>query len=280
MYDMSMNFPLSILPVGAAAVPAEERAAAEELLDRPASCDMVTVSGADSPLRAQLLGYGSVTVRTSGSVTAAEGGGMVSHFRVDNEWEYFDLIHGTVTRTRSTGIGVMYSGDGVEASAFQGTSVRVTFSAADYRPGQLGETIDRLTADHETKRSFLENSLTGEGLKKQLSDLEELYRKGKDETARSFADMLCKLLPRQEQAEEAKDIRNSVQAVFASYEMKYSSISARLGDTWLKGSVYEAAVSLRRLGVSVEAESASAALERLDSYFSQRKLELGVSLRA
>lgn len=279
MSDMSIGLSAPIPSVTGVGTTAAERPASNNLPHRPASCDMVVLSGEDSPLRAQILGYGTVTTRASGSTTAAEGGGIVAHFRVENEWEHIDLIHGTITRGRSTGIGVMYSGDGVEASAFQGTSVCVTFDGNSYRPGLLGETIDQLTCTHEAKRSFLQNSLSGEELDSQLSRLEELYQKGKDEAVDSFSAMIGKLMFQQEQAKGEKAVRSSVQAVFARYEVKYSAVAARLGDTWLKGSVYEAAASLRRVGASVGTDSASVMLERLDRDFSQKKLEFGINLR-
>ena len=71
-----------------------------------------------------ILGYGSVSAAKTITVQPLSGNTSLTHFAVDYQKEYFDLVHHTTVRTSSTGAGVFSSG----GSAFESTTSQLVQS--------------------------------------------------------------------------------------------------------------------------------------------------------
>lgn len=71
-----------------------------------------------------ILGYGSFSAKKTEATTDLSNHVSVTHFTVDYQSEYFDLVHETTVRTSSTGTGLFTSG----GSAFESTTTQLTCS--------------------------------------------------------------------------------------------------------------------------------------------------------
>ncbi|MDE7245012.1 MAG: hypothetical protein K2O18_13705 [Oscillospiraceae bacterium] len=127
-----------------------------------------------------------------------------------------DFAQGTVSQYVNEDLPVM------RKNAFQrdDAAVRITFSAADYQAGQLEEVIREMIADHQERRSALEEYFSNdEQLDEILEELDELYQEGEDAAAASFANMVdyfweCR---GQGSLEQRETVRSSVEALFVSF---------------------------------------------------------------
>lgn len=88
--------------------------------------DVIDLSKKPTPEQAErlrsfgFLGYGSISAAKTVTVQPLSGNTSVTHFTVDCQSEYFDLVHETTVRTSSTGAGVFNSG----GSAFASTTTQ------------------------------------------------------------------------------------------------------------------------------------------------------------
>lgn len=230
------------------------------------------------PLGAQILGFGSVTARQSAS-TMGSGGSTVTHFTTEYEFSYFDLVNGTITKTVSSGVGG-FASDGTNtatSSVYQGHTTCVTFDVASYRTGDLEKTLDSMSVAYEAKYVGLGSSYAENDLDSQRAQWRALYGAGKEAAAHSFAKMLGRFLSQESQSTQGKKVYRSVQGLFAAYEAKYRALTTSLGTKeWMQADLYEASISLKQLGASVELKEAEG-----PGLYTQRELEFAaVSLSA
>lgn len=153
---------------------------------------------------------------------------------------------GTVTRTMSGSVNMI----GMDVRGKLAFSIKTAFNASNYQVGDLSEAADALSAIHAIQKSVWESDPTQADLHLP-QQLEVVYGERKEEAASSFADMVSG-----GQEDERKKVYRSVQAVFASLDAKYQSITARKGpETWIKDSWLASVLSLRRLGAAVKPEA-------------------------
>ena len=122
MFDISIR-PLSVSP----AKPASAGRTAAVKADQPTpKTDVIdlsqppTAEQAERLRNAGILGYGSVSATKNVTTEPLSANVNVTHFTVDCQSEYFDLVHETTVRTSSTGIGAFTSG----GSAFASTTTQ------------------------------------------------------------------------------------------------------------------------------------------------------------
>lgn len=127
MSDMAIN-PLSV-SVGqtpAASAAARPQAPAQ----KTPKTDVIDLSKPPTAEQAErlrsfgFLGYGSVSAAKTITVRPLSGNTSLTHFTVDYQEEYFDLVHHTTVRTSSTGAGVFSAG----GSAFESTTTQLVQS--------------------------------------------------------------------------------------------------------------------------------------------------------
>ena len=88
--------------------------------------DVIDLSGPPTQEQAErlrnfgILGYGSFSAKGTAAATDLSNNVSVTHFTVDYQSEYFDLVHETTVRTSSTGAGVFSAG----GSAFASTTTQ------------------------------------------------------------------------------------------------------------------------------------------------------------
>lgn len=228
----------------------------------------VTRYNNDSPLAAQILGYGKVSVERNDS-TQYRYGNMTQHFSVHCDWTYVDLVNHTITRTVSYGEGINYSDEatGTRVSAFAGVTASVTFSAERYFTGQLDDVADTLTASREIMARQLENTLTGSDLEQGLIKLEDIYSKSRAQAEDSFADMLAQFADRDSKSEIIDKARRSVRSLFDAYEAHYRSLSVGMKFD-AEADLFEMTAQLRRLSAAARFEHRAG-----DGLFSLRELD-------
>lgn len=184
---------------------------------------------------------------------------------------------GTVTRSisgRASFIGKYGKG----TAAFR---VGVSFQSSTYQPGQLGDTIDLLSAAHEVAGRAIGEALSGAELERRSGELEAVYRERKEETANSFADMVCGQT--EDRGGEAAKVRRSIQALFTSFEAKYRVLAEDNNpDSWRDADLLVSAGKLRKIGMRVGWDDL-----RTEGLFTLRELEFaalrlrgGLDLRA
>lgn len=126
MFDMPIR-PLSV--ASTRATPAGQTATAKAEPPAPKT-DVIDLSKPPTPEQAErlrgagILGYGSVSATKTITVQPLSGNTSVTHFTVDYQDSYFDLVHEITVRTSSTGTGVFTSG----GSAFESTTTQLTQS--------------------------------------------------------------------------------------------------------------------------------------------------------
>lgn len=156
---------------------------------------------------------------------------------------------GMVTRTMSGSVNII----GKDIRGKAAFSIKTTFNASSYQVGDLSEAADALSAIHAAQKSVWESDPAQVDVRLP-QQLEVVYGKQKEEAAGSFADMVSG-----GQTEERDKVCRSIQAVFASLDAKYQSITARMGpETWMKDSWFDSVLSLRRLGAAVRPETGGA----------------------
>lgn len=118
MFDMAITSPVSTPSPGYAAGQAPEKAAA-----KPApKTDVIDLSKPPTPEQAErmrsagILGYGSISASKTVTAHHLSGNTSVTHFTVDYQSEYFDLVNRTTVRTASHGAGVFSAGGSAFAS--------------------------------------------------------------------------------------------------------------------------------------------------------------------
>ncbi len=275
--DMNItNMAAAAGPVPSA--PAQEKNTSAASAGKKPSTDVVDLSdfglgtvtryNNDSPLAAQILGYGKVSVERNDS-TQYRYGNMTQHFSVHCDWTYVDLVNHTITRTVSHGEGINYSDEasGTRVSAFAGVTASVTFSAERYFTGQLDDVAGALTASRETLAQTLKNTLSGSELEQGLSKLEDIYSKSRTQAEDSFADMLALYADRDSKSEIIDKARRSVRSLFEAYEAHYRSLSAKMKFD-AEGDLLEMTKQLRQLGAAARFEHRAD-----DGLFSLRELD-------
>lgn len=126
MSDLTVN-PLSV-SVGRAPTAAQTHAPAKKIAT-PVT-DVIDLSKKPTPEQAErlrgfgFLGYGSVSATKTVATQPLSGNTGVTHFTVDYQSEYFDLVHETTVRTSSSGAGVFSAG----GFAFEKTTSQLTQS--------------------------------------------------------------------------------------------------------------------------------------------------------
>ena len=129
MSDLAVN-PLSV-SVGrtpTASTAAQTQAPAKKIA-APVT-DVIDLSKKPTPEQAErlrsagILGYGSISAAKTVTAQPLSGNTGVTHFTVNYQAEYFDLVHETTVRTSSTGAGVFSAG----GSAFERTTTQLTQS--------------------------------------------------------------------------------------------------------------------------------------------------------
>ncbi|MCM1150191.1 MAG: hypothetical protein NC319_08955, partial [Butyricicoccus sp.] len=279
MSDMSISGALgaSVLPLAA-----QEKNTSASAASKTPSKDVLDLSGTglgtvtrcsnDSPLAAQILGYGKVSVERNDS-TQYRYGNMTQHFSVHCDWTYVDLVNHTITRTVSHGEGINYSDEasGTRVSAFAGVTASVTFSAERYFTGQLDDVAGALTASREIMARQLENTLNGSELDQGLIKLEDIYSKSRAQAEDSFADMLALYADRDSKSEIIDKARRSVRSLFDAYEAHYRSISA--------GMKFDAEADLLGMAKQLRQLGAAARFEHLaeDGLFSLREMDFAAA---
>lgn len=131
--------------------------------------------------------------------------------------------------------------------------VSLTFDAETYQVGDLTEAADILAAAHAAQKVVVENDFSDLDLELPAppKQLEVIYEGRKEEAASSFAEMVSG-----GQLEEREKVYQSVKAVFASFDAKYQSVTAKNdAGSWLKATWFDSVMSLRRLAVSVQPET-------------------------
>ena len=164
---------------------------------------------------------------------------------------------GTVTKTISGSTSIL----GCNGFHYRGKaafSVSVTFDPSNYEMGQLGGGVDLMAAAHEASQQALRDSFSGWELQEQSAKLDASYQEAKDETAGSFAHMVGGFLEAKGQVGQVQKIYDSVRAVFASFEAKYRTVALSAPSGWAKASLYEAVVSLQKLGASIQPDGRKA----------------------
>ena len=259
MSDMNVNHAIPAM-TPAPSAPAREKGSSSRSAATGPSTDVLDLSdiglgkitryGNDSPLAAQILGYGSAKVeRTDGTQYCF--GNMTQRFTVHCDWTYVDLVNHTITRTVSHGVGLNYSDSesGTHLSAFAGVTASVTFSAERYFSGQLDDVADTLTASREIMAQQLQNTLHGRDLEQGLLKLEDIYSKSREQAENSFADMLAQFADRDSKSEIIDKARQSVHSLFTTYEARYRSlyVGAKLN---VGDDLYTLTAQLRRLSAA------------------------------
>ena len=222
----------------------------------------------DSPLAAQILGYGKVSVERNNS-TQYRYGNMSQHYSVHCESTYVDLVNHTITHTVSHGEGFNYQDEATNTrvSAFAGVTASVTFSAERYFTGQLDDVAGALTASREIMARQLENTLTGSDLEQGLIKLEDIYSKSRAQAEDSFADMLAQFADRDSKSEIIDKARRSVRSLFDAYEAHYHSLSAKMKFD-AESDLFGMTAQLRRLSAAARFEHRAE-----DGLFSLRELD-------
>lgn len=175
---------------------------------------------------------------------------------------------GEVTQTASGRVGVI----GCNGFHYRGEaafSVSVTFGASSYEEGQLSGGVDLMAAAYEAHKQAVRASFSGWELQEQNAKLDASYQEAKDETASSFAQLVGVSLEARGQVGQVQKIYDSVQAAFASFEAKYRSVAISAPNGWAKAGVFEAVVSLQRLGASVKPE-----VSKQNGLYTLQELEL------
>ena len=160
---------------------------------------------------------------------------------------------GTVTQTASGSVNII----GCNGFHYRGSaafSVSVAFNASSYEMGQLSGGVDLMAAAYAAQKQALRDSFSGYELQEQSAKLDASYLEAKNETASSFAQLVGVSLEARGQVGQVQKIYDSVQAAFASFEAKYRSVVLSSPNGWAKAGVFEAAVSLQRLGASIKPE--------------------------
>lgn len=155
---------------------------------------------------------------------------------------------GTITRTMTGGVSFLGAARGGSTSF----GVSLTFDPDTYEGGELGAAADLLAAAHAAEKAALRDALSGSERDQQLQRLDVVYQKQKTEVSISFSKMVSGYLEFcSGTGEEEQKVYDSVQALFTRYEEKYQAV---LGENALSvresKSLFEAAVSLQRLGTS------------------------------
>lgn len=275
MSDMSIN---SALGTSALPAAAQEKNTSASSASKTPSTDVLDLSdfglgtvtrcNNDSPLAAQILGCGKVSVERNNS-TQYRYGNMKQHFSVHCDWTYVDLVNHTITRTVSHGEGINYQDEatGTRVSAFAGVTASVTFSAERYFTGQLDGVAGAITASRETLAQTLKNTLSGSELEQGLIKLEDIYSKSRAQAEDSFADMLAQFTDRDSKSEIIDKARRSVRSLFDAYEAHYRALSARMKFD-AEADLFEMTEQLRRLGAAARFEPLAE-----DGLFSLRELD-------
>lgn len=175
---------------------------------------------------------------------------------------------GTVTKTMSGSAGII----GVNGFHYKGKaefSVSVTFDPSNYEMGQLSGGVNLMAAAYEAQKQAVRASFSGYELQEQSAKLDASYQEAKDETSRSFAQLVGVSLEARGQAGQVKKVYDSVQAAFLSYEAKYHSVALSGPNGWAKARVFEAAVNLQRLGASIKPE-----VNKQNGLYTLQELEL------
>ncbi len=175
---------------------------------------------------------------------------------------------GTVTQTASGSVNII----GCNGFHYRGSaafSVSVTFNPDDYEEGQLTGGVDLMAAAYEAHKQAIRASCSGYELQEQNARLDASYQEAKNETASSFAQLVGVSLEAKGQVGQVQKIYDSVQAAFASFEAKYRSVALSTPNGWAKAGVFEAAVSLQRLGASIKPE-----VNKQNGLYTLQELEL------
>lgn len=125
MSDLAINsLPVSVGRTPTASTAARTQAPAKKIAV-PVT-DVIDLSKKPTPEQAErlrgfgFLGYGSISAAKTVTAQPLSGNTSVTHFTVDCQSEYFDLVHETTVRTSSSGAGVFNSG----GSAFASTTAQ------------------------------------------------------------------------------------------------------------------------------------------------------------
>ncbi len=175
---------------------------------------------------------------------------------------------GTVTQAASGSVSII----GCNGFHYRGEaafSVSVTFDPSSYEEGQLSGGVDLMAAVHEAQKQAIRASFSGYELQEQSAKLDASYQEAKDETASSFARLVGVSLEARGQVGQVQKVYDSVQAAFASFEAKYRSVALSTPNGWAKAGVFEAAVSLQRLGASIKPE-----VSKQNGLYTLQELEL------
>lgn len=175
---------------------------------------------------------------------------------------------GTVTQTASGSVNII----GVNGFHYRGAAafhVGVTFDPSDYDEGRLSGGADLMAAAYEAQKQAVRDSFSGWELQERSAKLDASYQEAKDETASSFAQLVGVSLEARGQVGQVQKVYDSVQAAFASFEAKYRSVALSAPNGWAKAGVFEAAVTLQRLGASIKPE-----VSKQNGLYTLQELEL------
>lgn len=222
---------------------------------------MRLLSVPDSPT---VFGSISISHTTSGSANQAEAGSGIPSAEGDTytSWEalwgslgFTGAVdeNGTVIRTMS-GSANIANPESMGSAMF---SVNVAFQPGVYAPGDLQKTIEMLAGAYKVTAAAIRCAETGESLFKGSSErnrLELVYQERKTEVSDSFSEMVGGYLEAcSETGQEIQKVRDSVQALFTSYEEKYQTVIEKIPQSvWMGGSLFASIVNLQKLGASFQ----------------------------
>lgn len=204
-------------------------------------------SGAMDPAKAGRIEYADLSNAIKADLPTCEGS-WEDHLKITETV----AEDGTITRTMSGGYNYL-SVNGPSRAGSISYSVSLTFHPDTYEGGDLGATADLLAAARAAEEKAARTLLSGEAQARELHRLDEVYEGQKNEVVHSFAGMVSVYLEATTQSgQEEQKVSDSIRAVFSSREAKYRALAdGTPQELWMRGSVFEAAVNLQRLGAAL-----------------------------